>query len=93
MTKVLHVLRLDANLLSISVLNRRDYNVLFFKNKIEIRSNNIVIIIEIVRDKIYLFCSIDQALFSIEKTENTDLVKAVLISPTKPISHKNNSTF
>lgn len=84
MTKVLHMLELNANLLSILTLNRRGYKVLFFKNKIEIRSSDTVIAIEIVRGRMYLFRSIDKALFSTKKLKNTDLVKAVLISSKKP---------
>lgn len=43
MKEVLRVPGLDANLLSISVLNRRGYNVLFGKNGVEIRSGNTLV--------------------------------------------------
>ena len=51
MTNVLYVSDFDANLLSISVLNRKDFSVIFHKKKIEMRKKNILIVTEIVKKK------------------------------------------
>lgn len=85
--------KLNTNLLLILILNQKDYNILFFKNEIEIQSNNIVIVIEIIKSKIYLFCVIDKAFFNIEKPENINLVKMIFILFTKLINYKNNLMF
>lgn len=91
--KILHVFKLNANLFSILTWNQRGYKILFFKNKVKIRSNNIVIVIKIVRGKIYLLCSINETFFSIEELKNTDSMRTVFISSTKSINHESNSRF
>ena len=51
MTDVLYVFDFDANLLSISVLNKKDFSVMFHKKKIEMRKKNILIVTKIVKKK------------------------------------------
>ena len=41
MTDVLYVFDFDANLLFISVLNKKDFSIMFHKKKIEMRKKNI----------------------------------------------------
>ena len=69
MKKMLHVSELNANLFSISIFDKRDFNVLFKKGVVEIRSKNTLMIIEIMKRKMYLFRSIDRALLISEISE------------------------
>ena len=51
MTNVLYVFDFDANLLSISALNKKSFSVMFHKKKIEMRKKNILIVTKIVKKK------------------------------------------
>lgn len=51
MIDVSYVLDLDANLLSISALNRKDLSVRFHKNGVDIRKNNLIMTTEVVKKK------------------------------------------
>ena len=51
MTDVLYVSDFDANLLFISVLNKKNFSIMFHKKKIEMRKKNILIVTKIVKKK------------------------------------------
>ena len=51
MTNVLYVFNFDANLLSISALNKKGFSVMFYKKKIEMRKKDFLIVIKIVKKK------------------------------------------
>ena len=51
MTNVLYVFDFDANLLFISILNKKDFSIVFRKKKIEMRKKNILIVTKIVKKK------------------------------------------
>lgn len=57
MRDVLQQLGLNANFLSISALNWRDYNVLFGKNGVGIRSENTLVANGVMRERMYLLRS------------------------------------
>ena len=52
-TDVLYVFNFDANLLSISVLNRKNFLIMFHKKKIEMRKKNILIVTKIVKKNVF----------------------------------------
>ena len=62
MKKMLHVLGLDANLFSISIFDRKGFNVLFRKGVVEIQSKNTLMATEIMKGRMYLLRSADRAL-------------------------------
>ena len=64
MTDVLHVPELDANLLSISALNRKGFSVLFRKDGVDIRQRDSLVVSGIMRGKIYFLRSFQTALLS-----------------------------
>lgn len=64
MTDVLHVPRLDANLLSISALNRKGLNVLFKQHGVEIRRGSTLVATGIMRGKMYFLHASQVALLS-----------------------------
>ena len=64
MKNVLHVSKLNANLLSISVFNRRKFEISFAKNEMQIRNKNILIVNEIVKGRMYLLRSSNRIFFS-----------------------------
>ena len=64
MKNVLHVSELNANFLSISVFNRRGFEVSFAKNEVQIRSKSILIASEIVKGRMYLLRSSNKIFFS-----------------------------
>ena len=72
MKKMLLMLDLNANLLSISALNRRDLTVLFTKGGVKIRKKNILIATEIVKERMYLLRTAVTALYIIEEKETSD---------------------
>ena len=53
MTNVLYVFNFDANLLFISVLNRKNFSIMFHKKKIEMRKKNILIVTKIVKKNVF----------------------------------------
>ena len=67
MKDVLLMPNLDANLLSISILNKRSYQILFSKIEMKIRSNNILIAIGIMKRRMYHLRSANVALSAAEK--------------------------
>ena len=50
-TNVLYMFDFDANLLFISVLNKKNFSIMFHKKKIEMRKKNILIVTKIVKKK------------------------------------------
>lgn len=66
MTDVLHVLELDANLLSISALNWNGLSVFFEKDGVKIRQDNSIVVSGILRSKMYYLHTSRTALISIE---------------------------
>ena len=64
--KVLYVFELNANLLFISTLNRREFVVTFNEKTVEIKSKNTLIVIEIVRGRMYMLQSVNTALLNSE---------------------------
>ena len=64
MTDVLHVPEVDANLLSISALNRKGLSVLFRKDGVDIRQGDNLVASGIMRGKIYFLRSPQTALLS-----------------------------
>ena len=69
MRDVLYVPELDANLLSITALNRRGFTVLFNKTGVEIKRENTSVAIGIMRGRTYLLRTADTALFTTEGGE------------------------
>ena len=66
MKKMLYVSELNANLFSISTFNRRGFVVTFNEKNVEIRNKNILIVIGIAKDKMYILQSISMAFLSSE---------------------------
>ena len=64
MKNVLHVSELNANFLSISVFNRRGFEVSFAKNGMQIRNKNILIVNGIVKGRMYLLRSSNRVFFN-----------------------------
>ena len=58
-TNVLYVFDFDANLLFISVLNKKNFSIIFYKKKIEMRKKNILIVTKIVKKKMYFLRTIE----------------------------------
>ena len=67
MTNVLYVFDFDANLLSISALNKKDFSIMFHKKKFEMRKKNILIVTEIVKRKMYFLRTIETTFWIVEK--------------------------
>ena len=67
MTNVLYVFDFDANLLFISILNKKHFSIMFHKKKIEMRKKNILIVIKIVKKKMYFLRTIETTLWIVEK--------------------------
>lgn len=68
MEEVLYVPRLDANLLSISTLDRRGLNILFTKGGVETRSGSTLVTAGIMKGRMYLLRSANTAFFSAEES-------------------------
>ena len=86
---VLYVLELDANLLSIAALNRRGFTVLFNKTEIEIKRENIFIVIEIMRGRRYFLKTINTT-FLITEREETSISNSVgVIMKASKLSNSN----
>ena len=66
MKKMLYVFELNANLFSISILNRREFVVTFNEKIVEIKNKNILIVIEIARGKMYKLQLISTAFLNSE---------------------------
>ena len=64
MKNVLYVSKLNANFLSISVFNRRRFEISFAKNEMQIRNKDILIVSEIVKNRMYLLRSSNRAFFN-----------------------------
>ena len=64
MKNVLYVSKLNANFLSISVFNRKRFEVSFAKNEMQIKNKNILIANEIVKDRMYLLRSSNRIFFN-----------------------------
>lgn len=69
MTDVLHVSGLDANLLSVSVLNRKGLNVLFKNGGIQIRKDEVLVAAGVLREKLYFLHSAQMTLHAGEFAE------------------------
>ena len=77
MKKVLLMLGLNANLLSISALNRRGLTVLFTKSGVEIRRKDTLIATGIARGRMYLLRTAVTALYITEGEEASDSENSV----------------
>ena len=66
MKEVLHVPDLDANLLSISALNRKGFSVLFKKHGVEIRRRGTLVARGVLKGKMYLLHNSQVALLTTE---------------------------
>ena len=70
MTDVMYVPELDANLLSISALNRKGFDVLFRQTRIEIRERNTLVATGIMRGKMYYLQSSQGGIVLSKDAEN-----------------------
>ena len=88
MKNVLLVPGLDANLLSISALNRRGFNVMFSKKGVEIRKGDTLVATGVMRDRMYLLRSANVALYinEVEKPApvSGESVEAISRAPIGP---------
>ena len=71
MKNVLWVFDLNANLLSISTLNRKSLSVIFHKNDVKMRKKSILMITGIAREKMYFLRTANIALLIIEEKSET----------------------
>ena len=76
--KMLYVFELNANLLFISILNRRGFVVIFNEKTVEIKNKNILIIIEIVRGRMYMLQSASTTLLNSETKISKKLKKTII---------------
>ena len=65
-TNVLYVFNFDANLLFISILNKKNFSIMFYKKKIEMQKKNILIVTKIVKKK-YFLRTIETTFWIVEK--------------------------
>ena len=66
MKKMLYVFELNANLFSISTFNRRGFVIIFNEKTVEIQNKSILIVIEIVKNRMYMLQSINTTFLSSE---------------------------
>lgn len=91
MKEVLHVPGLDANLLSISALGRRGFNVLFNKGVVDIRSGNTSVATGIMKGRMYLLRSSDRALLTSEVHKAAPEAELEATSGAAPVSETSTS--
>lgn len=70
MTNVLHVSKLNANLLLISALNWKSLSVSFSKDEVEICQNGATITSGILKNKMYYFYTFQMALLNKNNAKN-----------------------
>ena len=85
MKEVLHVPGLDANLLSISALNRRGFSVFFGKKTVEIRSGDTLIATGVLQGRMYLLRSAERALLTSE-VNGAGPISSEILEPATSVS-------
>ena len=90
MRNVLLMFDLNANLFSISTLNRKGFTVLFIKDGVEIKREDILIATKIVRRRMYLLRTVVTAFYIIEGKETSIFENSmrIIISEAIDVSKK-----
>ena len=91
MRDVLYVPGLNANLLSIHALTRKDFEVLFNKVGVRILRGSILIVIGIARRRTYFLRTVDTALYTTEEKKAPIFEKSVEIISSGAIDASENS--
>ena len=91
MKNVLYVSKLNANLLSIHVLTRKSFEVLFNKASVRILRKSTLIATGIVKKKTYFLRTIDTALYITEGKKAPIFEKSVKVIFSRAIDASENS--
>ena len=91
MKNVLYVSKLNANLLSIHALIRKNFEILFNKVGVKILRENTLVAIEIAKKKTYFLQTIDTALYITEKEDVFIFEKSVEVIFSRAIDVSENS--